>query len=208
LDAKIEAVLAEYDARAERESVFVQSSSRQEVEARKDELLLHIGRDSGQLLNILIKAHGAKTLVEIGASYGYSTIWFAEAARATGGRVISFELQAAKVDYTRQRLKQAELSDFVEFRTGDAVDLLRQLEDSVDFALIDLWKDLYIPCFELLLPHLGRGAFVVADNMLLPPAFRASAQRYRRHLRASDRFDSVLLPVGGGLEVSRLRDDL
>jgi predicted O-methyltransferase YrrM len=206
LDAKIEAVLAEYDARAERESVFLQASSMEEIEARKDELLLHIGRDSAELLNILVKAHGAMTIVEVGASYGYSTIWFAEAARATGGRLISFELQASKVDYIRLRLKQAGLADFVEFRVGDAVNLLRQLETSVDFALIDLWKDLYIPCFDLLLPRLARGAFVVADNILLPPAFRVSGERYRQHVRATDRFDSVLLPVGGGLEVSRLRD--
>ncbi len=206
MDAKIEAVLAEYDARAERESVFMQSSSMEELEARKDELLLHIGRDSAQILNILVKAQGATTIVEVGASYGYSTIWFAEAARATGGRLISFELQASKVDYIRLRLKQAGLSDFVEFRVGDAVNLLRQLETSVDFVLIDLWKDLYIPCFDLLMPRLNRGAFVIADNILLPPVFRASGERYRQHVRATGRFDSLLLPVGGGLEVSRLRD--
>jgi predicted O-methyltransferase YrrM len=206
LDAKIEAVLAEYDARAERESVFMQSSSMQEIEAHRDELLLHIGRDSAQILNILAKAHGAKTIVEIGASYGYSTVWFAEAARATGGRLISFELHASKVDHIRVRLKQAGLSDFVEFRIGDAVNLLSQLEASVDFALIDLWKDLYIPCFDLLVPRLSPGAFVVADNILLPPFFRATGERYRQHVRATGRFDSVLLPVGGGLELSRLRD--
>jgi len=206
LDPKIEAVLAEYDARAERESVFMQSSSIEEIEARKDELLIHIGSDSAQLLSTLIKAQGAKTIVELGASYGYSTIWFAEAARATGGRLISFELQPAKVDYILSRLKQAGLSSFVEFRIGDAIDGLRQLESSVDFALIDLWKDLYIPCFDLLVPHLARGAFLAADNMLVPLAYRRSGERYRQHVRANGQFDSVLLPVGSGLEISRLRD--
>jgi predicted O-methyltransferase YrrM len=206
MDANIESVLAEYDARAERESVFMQSSSIEEIEARKDEMLIHIGRDSAQLLSILIKAHGARTIVELGASYGYSTIWFAEAARATGGRLISFELQPAKVDYIRPRLKQAGLSDFVEFRIGDAIDGLRQLETPVDFALIDLWKDLYIPCFDLLVSRLAPGAFLAADNMLLPLAYRPSGERYRQHVRATGRFDSVLLPVGSGLEISRLRD--
>jgi predicted O-methyltransferase YrrM len=206
VDRKIEAVLAEYDTRAERESVFMQNSSIEEIEARKDEMLIHIGPDSAQLLSILIKAQGAKTIVELGASYGYSTIWFAEAARATGGRLISFELQASKVDYIRVRLKQAGLSDFVEFRVGDAVNNLHQLETSVEFVLIDLWKDLYIPCFDLLVPRLARGAFVVADNMLLPPAYRRTGERYQQHVRATDRFDSVLLPVGSGLEISRLRD--
>jgi predicted O-methyltransferase YrrM len=206
LDPKIAAVLAEYDARANRESVFIQSSSIEEIEARRDEMLIHIGPESAQLFSILIRAQGAKTIVELGASYGYSTIWFAEAARATGGRLISFELQPAKVDYILPRLKQAGLSDFVEFRIGDAIGGLRQLETSVDFALIDLWKDLYIPCFDLLVPHLARGAFLAADNMLLPLAFRRSGERYRQHVRATGQFDSVLLPVGNGLEISRLRD--
>jgi predicted O-methyltransferase YrrM len=206
LDPSIEAVLADYDARAESESALMQGSSAEEFQARKDELLLHIGRDSAQLLSILIKAQGARTIVEVGASYGYSTVWFAEAARATGGRLISFELQASKVDYARVQLERAGLSDVVEFRIGDAVDGLRQLEGPVDFALIDLWKDLYIPCFDLLLPRLAQGGFVVADNMLLPAAQRRHAQRYQQHVRTTGRFDSVLLPVGGGLEISRLRD--
>lgn len=206
MDAKVQAVLAEYDARARRESLLMHGSSAEQFNARKDELLLHIGSDSAQLLSILVKARRARTIVELGASYGYSTIWFAEAARATGGRLISFELQASKVDYIRVRLKQADLSDYVEFRVGDAVDGLRRLETPVDFALIDLWKDLYIPCFDLLLPRLARGAFVVADNMLLPRAHRRNGERYRQHVRATGRFDSVLLPVGGGLEISRLRD--
>jgi predicted O-methyltransferase YrrM len=83
---------------------------------------------------------------------------------------------------------------------------LGQLQGPVDFALIDLWKDLYIPCFDLLLPRLAAGAFVVADNMLLPPSVRRHAERYQQHVRSTGRFDSVLLPVGGGLEISRLRD--
>jgi predicted O-methyltransferase YrrM len=205
LDAKIDAVLAEYEARAGREWTLMRGLSTEEIEARKDELLLHIGRDTAQLLNTLVKAHGSKTIVEVGAAYGYSTIWLAEAARVTAGRLISFELQASKVDYIRVRLNQAGLSEFVEFRLGDAVNNLRLLETPVDFALIDLWKDLYIPCFDLLLPRLTRGAFIVADNMLLPPDYRRSGEHYRQHVRATDRFDSVLLPVGSGLEMSRLR---
>jgi predicted O-methyltransferase YrrM len=205
LDARIDAVLAEYEARAGREWTLMRGLSTEEIEARKHELLLHIGRDTAQLLNTLVKAHGSKTIVEVGAAYGYSTIWLAEAARVTGGRLISFELQASKVDYIRVRLNQAGLSEFVEVRLGDAVNNLRLLESPVDFALIDLWKDLYIPCFDLLLPRLTRGAFIVADNMLLPPDYRRSGERYRQHVRATDRFDSVLLPVGSGLEMGRLR---
>lgn len=205
MDAKIVAVLAEYEARAEREWTLMRGISTEEIEPRKDELLLHIGRDTAQLLNMLVKAHGAETIVELGAVYGHSTIWLAEAASVTGGRLSSLELQASKVDYIRVRLNQAGVAGFVEFRVGDAMTNLRLLEMPIYFAPIDLWKDLYIPCFDLLLPRLARGAFIVADNMLLPPDCRRSGERYRQHVRATDRFDCVLLPVGSGLEMSRLR---
>jgi predicted O-methyltransferase YrrM len=76
----------------------------------------------------------------------------------------------------------------------------------VDFTLIDLWKELYIPCFDLLLPRLARGALIAADNILEPPVFREMGEQYRRHVRANGGFDSVLLPVGSGVELSRLRD--
>ncbi len=206
MDPKVTAVLDEYHARMERESVIVRALSMEELEARKNELLIAIGLRSAQVLSNLIKGQGAQTIVEIGASYGYSTVWFAEAARATGGRVISFELDASKVDYIRPRLEQAGLTSFVEFRIGDARQQLRSLDMPIDFVLIDLWKELYIPCFDLVFPRLAAGAMIAADNILEPPAYREMGQRYRQHVRATGRFDSVLLPVGSGIELSRLRD--
>jgi predicted O-methyltransferase YrrM len=206
MDAKFQAVLDEYHARMKREMAMMRALSAAEIDARKNDLLIAIGPETAQMLSIVIKGHGARTIVELGASYGYSTLWFAEAARATGGRVISFELDGGKVEYIRAKLAQAELSGFVEFRVGDAREQLRSLDIPVDFALIDLWKDLYIPCFDLLLPRLARGAFLAADNILEPPVFREMGEAYRRHVRANGRFDSVLLPVGSGIELSRLRD--
>ena len=72
-----------------------------------------------------------------------------------------------------------------------------------DFALIDLWKDLYVPVFELLYPKLAPGAIVVADNMLFPDNVLVHAQAYRARVRAAPEMSSVLLAVGNGLEVSR-----
>jgi predicted O-methyltransferase YrrM len=206
MDSRVETVLAEYDARLEKELAIVRTLTMKEIEARKNDWLIPIGRQSAELLSNLIKGQGARTIVELGASYGYSTIWFAEAARATGGRVISFELYASKVEYIRPRLDQAGLAPFVEFRIGDAREHLRSLDRPVDFVLLDLWKDLYIPCFDLVFPRLSPGAFVAANNILEPPTYRDMGEIYRQHVRASGRFDSVLLPVGSGIELSRLRD--
>ena len=75
--------------------------------------------------------------------------------------------------------------------------------------LIDLWKDLYIPCFDLVYPKLAEGAFVVADNILIPDFWRDEMAAYRRHVRGHSEIESILLPVGNGIELSRYaRQDL
>jgi predicted O-methyltransferase YrrM len=72
-------------------------------------------------------------------------------------------------------------------------------------VLIDLWKDLYVPVFELLHPKLAPGALVIADNMTYPESALAHAQAYRERVQKAAGMSSVLLPVGNGLELSRYR---
>jgi predicted O-methyltransferase YrrM len=85
------------------------------------------------------------------------------------------------------------------------VQMVGELPARVDFVLIDLWKDLYVPCLEAFLPKLNRGAIIVADNMLRPDG--EDVQRYGRAVRAQAGISSVLLPVGTGIEVSRLEHE-
>jgi predicted O-methyltransferase YrrM len=154
-------------------------------------------------MNILIKEAKARTILEVGTSYGYSTVWLAEAARATGGKVVTLDVNAGKQEYARNVLGKAGLADFVEFKLGDARKSIVALSGPIDFVLLDLWKDLYIPCFDLFYPKLGTGAMVVADNMVFPEFSRKEAEDYHRHVRAKADVQSVLLPVGSGIEVSR-----
>ncbi|MFO7276363.1 MAG: class I SAM-dependent methyltransferase [Pseudomonadota bacterium] len=203
MDSRVEAVLAEYHERGTREERLFSELPAEEAMRRRDEFLLCVGPDTGALLGLLVKGCGARTILEIGTSYGYSTVWLAEAARQTGGTVITLELDARKVEYARDALRRAGLESQVDFRVGDALELLPRMSGPVDFVLLDLWKDLYVPCFDLFHPKLPEGAIVVADNMLEPEIARPAAEKYRAHLRATGRYDSVLLPVGSGVEVSR-----
>ena len=173
-----------------------------------DECLLPIGPAVGQLLNLLIKETKPKTILEIGTSYGYSTVWLAEAAQAVGARVITIELQRYKQDYAREALAKAGLAAQVEFKSGDAVELLKALPGPFDFVLLDVWKELYIPCLELFYPKLAAGALIIADNMIDPASSRIEAAAYRRAVRAKAEIQSVLLPVGQGIEISRYSDGL
>lgn len=205
MDARIQSLLAEYHLRAESEWKLMNELPPDQLKSRLDDFLLPVGESSGTLLNILAKASNAKTILEIGTSYGYSTVWLAEAAKETGGRVVTLELSAEKSAYAKAQLGRVGLDAFVDFRVGDALETLKGVPGPIDFVLVDLWKDLYIPCFDLFAPKLGAGAMVAADNMIEPSRSRPEAEAYRAYVRASGKFDSVLLPVGSGIELSRLR---
>ena len=205
IDPAVWRVLEEYEARAEREEQLWSTLKEEETRRRLDEFLLPVGRAAGMLMNLIVKGASARRILEVGSSYGYSTVWLAEAARAIDGRVISLELRAAKTEYARAQLARAELERRVDFRVGDALASLTQLAGPVDFVLLDLWKDLYVPVFEQLYPKLAPGAIIVADNMLQPESARAHADAYRKRVRAAPEMSSVLLAVGNGLEVSRYR---
>jgi predicted O-methyltransferase YrrM len=88
---------------------------------------------------------------------------------------------------------------------GDARESLAALREDVDFVLLDVWKDLYIPCFDLFYPMLQPAALIVADNMVFPESARECAAEYRKHVRTKPHIDSVLLPVGSGIELSRYK---
>lgn len=205
MDQAVRAVLAEYEARAEAESQIMAGIPLAELAPRIDEFLISIGPDTGQLLHILARSVRAQQLVEIGASYGYSTIWLADAARATGGKVHSFELSQKKVDFALDRLRRVGLHEYVEFHVGDALKLLPELAGPIDLVLIDCWKSLYIPAYKLIAPKLSSGAVVVADNMLYPVETQHEAQKYQAYVRDCSDVDSLVLDVGSGIELTRKR---
>jgi predicted O-methyltransferase YrrM len=205
MDKAVWTVIEDYEARAQREEQLWDTLSDEDMRRRRDEFLLPVGRATGTLISLIVREGKALRILEVGSSYGYSTTWLAEAARAIGGKVTSLELRAAKAEYARAQLARAGLESFVEFRVGDALASLGELSGPFDFVLIDLWKDLYVPVFELLHPKLAPGAILVADNMLYPESARAHANAYRERVRTARDMTSVLLAVGNGLEVSRFR---
>ena len=203
IDPVIERVLVEFERRAEEEQR--RASAPGMSGENLDELLLSVGREAGMLLYLLASGAQSRRILELGTSYGYSTVWLAAAARATGRKVLSLELREFKIEHARQALTRAGLSSRVEFHAGDCLETLKALPGPFDFVLLDVWKDLYLPCFDLVHPKLAPGGIIVADNMLLPEVVRPQAEAYRARVRAAGDMDSVLVEVGNGLEISRKR---
>lgn len=196
-------VLRIYEDRIQAEDKIMKSLTAGEGMQRRDEFLLSVGEDAAVFMNTLVKSANAKIILEIGTSYGYSTLWLAEAARENGGLVITLEADEAKVTYAKDKLKQAGLLKYVDFRVGDALNLIEEAEEHFDFVLVDIWKDLYLPCFELFYPKLNDKAWVLADNMIFPPQSNEVTQLYQNRIRQTENFSSVLLPIGSGIELSQ-----
>ena len=202
MDQAVVEMLAEYEKRAAAERPLIEKLPPYEGPFR-DPFLLSVGPATGRLLNLLARQLKPKTILEIGTSYGYSTIWLAEAANAIGAKVITLELNPMKSRHASEALAKIGLAESVDFRVGDALELIAALPGPFDFILLDLWKDLYVPCFDLFYPKLSPGALIIADNMIHPPFDQEPAARYRRHARSKPHMESLLLPIGSGLELSR-----
>ena len=126
--------------------------------------------DAGRFLWFLAQSVGARTIVEVGTSRGVSTLWLADAAHATGGHVLSIDLDAAAQQDARRTVAEAGLADHVTFRVEDGGTALAGLPDgSVDLLFLDAERTEYPSWW----PHPARvlrvGGVLVADNALSHP---------------------------------------
>lgn len=197
MDPRVTTVLRDYQARIDAE----RQSRGAAAEVDRNMRMLAIGPETGRLMNILVRSLDAPNILEIGTSFGHSTIWLAEAAKARGGRVVTMEEQAHKSTHATEMAERAGLAGHVDFRVGDALEMIPALSGPVDFVFLDLWKDLYAPCLHAFYPKLAPGAIIVADNMIRPGGLGIAA--YVEALRRMPDITTVLLPVGSGIEVSR-----
>lgn len=152
-----------------------------------------------EFCHLLCRALGAKRIVEVGTSYGVSTLYLAQAIRENGGGVvIGTEHEPGKAASARETFAQAGLVDLIDLREGDLRETLRVIEGPVDFVLVDIWVEMALPALELIAPHLREGAVVVADNTTqVRPAYR----RFFEFVEdPKNRLKTMTLPFDGGLE--------
>jgi predicted O-methyltransferase YrrM len=191
-------VFATYDRRDAEEQKRIAA----EGYANVDDLLLPVGPEVGWFLHSLILAKRPQRILELGTSYGYSTLFLADAAKQVGGTVITMDLADYKQAEAMSQLTKAGLADVVDFRLGDAVALIHEDPGPFDFVLLDIWKDLYLPCLDAFHPKLADEAIIAADNMVFPEMARPDVRKYRAAVAALPYLQSALLPIGNGVELS------
>lgn len=200
-DPKVQAVFDEYEVRAQSDGQMLADLGPAGF-ARRDEFLLPVGKEAAAVLHALIVARRPRRILELGTSYGYSTLVLAHAAREVGGQLVTMELADYKQAYALERLTRAGLADHVDLRCGDAVAMIAADPGPFDFVLLDIWKDLYLPCFEAFYPKLSEEGIVAADNMIEPVGARESVRIYRAAVQAKGDMQQVLLPAGQGIELA------
>ena len=201
-DPRVAEVFAQYDARHKAELEATRDLPIGSFGARRDEFLLPVGAEVGRFLRALAIGRHPGRILELGTSYGYSTLFLADAARQCGARVATVDLDAAKQAYARERLDEAGLAEFVEFRCGDAVSLVEADEGEWGLVLLDIWKDLYVACFEAVYPRLAEEGVIISDNMIYPEGAREAVRRLRAAIKAKGDLQTVLLPLGSGIELT------
>lgn len=150
-------------------------TSQEALDARVEQFLqnhrnqwrdLNVPYEDGQTLHDIIVKNKYKNAVEIGTSTGHSTIWIAWALSKTGGKLITFEIDPGRQKQAIENVKAAGLSDYVDFRLGDAHELVKKLEGTFDFVFSDADKDWYTQYFKDLDPKLKSGGCFTAHNVL------------------------------------------
>ncbi len=152
--------------------------------------------DAGRFLWFLAQAISARMIVEVGTSRGVSTLWLADAARSTGGRVISFDTEGEAQEEARRSLVAAGLADHVTFRIGDGGVALGELADGeVDLLFLDAERTEYPSWWPHPVRVLRAGGALVADNALSHPEEIAPL---RELVERDPQLTSTTIAVGKG----------
>lgn len=125
---------------------------------------LSISKEQGKDLTILIKENNLKTIVEFGTSFGISTLFLALGIIETKGSIITTELIESKAKKAIRSFKTAGVNDLIEVRIGNALETLKNYKEPIDLLLLDGWKDLYWPLFQMLASNFNENTFIYVDN--------------------------------------------
>ena len=179
-----------------------------QVDVSSDERMLAITKETGELLNMLIRLKNAKNMLEVGMSVGYSTIWCAEAISQNHGKIITIEQNPKKIKRAKENFQNANVTDSIIIQEGLAMQVLREFnleekyKEFFDFVLIDADKENVIEYFDMILPMVSVGGVIITDNMLYPEKYREDMKKYALHIQANQDVRTITSPIGNGEEIT------
>lgn len=156
---------------------------------------LSVPPEDGKALRLLTQAIGAKNVVEIGTSTGYSGLWLCLALQRTGGHLTTFEINHQRAMQASQHFKAAKVDSLVTIVEGDAHEQVSKINGQVDLAFIDADKEGYVDYLNKLLPKLRPGGMILAHNLEMVPD-------YVKAVTTNSSLETIFYREGAGLVVT------
>ncbi len=169
-----------------------------EMDANQRRGMMNVPVADGRLLRLLAEAVGAKHIVEIGTSNGYSGIWQSLALKATGGKLTTFEIDARRASLARENFKKAGVDGLVTLVEGDAHEKVAEVKGPVDIVFVDADKEGYTDYLNKLLPKMRPGGLVIAHNI----SPRMADPGYIEAITTNPDLETIFYSQGGGVSVT------
>lgn len=160
--------------------------------------MMNVPVEDGRLLRLLAESIGAKTVVEIGTSNGYSGIWFCLALRTTGGKLVTHEIDPSRAALARQNFAKAGVDSLVTIVEGDAHQTITRLKGPVDLVFIDADKQGYVDYLQKTLPLVRPGGLIVAHNI----SPRMANPEFVKAITTDPNLETVFYQQGAGVSVT------
>lgn len=173
------------------------------------------GHLQGRLLKMLVQMVRPRYVLELGTFSGYSALSMAEGLQP-GSELHTFEVFDEQEDFIRQWFEGSPYADMLHLHIGDALQLVPQMDIQWDLAFIDADKREYVEYYNMVLPRMRPGGFILADNTLwyghvLEEHPRESdlqtrgVQAFNDLVAADSRVEKVILPLRDGLTLIRVK---
>ncbi|NVJ86318.1 MAG: O-methyltransferase [Algoriphagus sp.] len=167
----------------------------------------------GKFLELLVKMYRPQTILEIGTYTGYSAICLAKGL-GESGKLITLDINDELEDRVRGFFEESGLNEKIDYRLGNALDLIPQIPGDFDFVFIDADKENYLTYYQLVIDRVPSGGVILADNVLwsgkvLPKGRKkldkdtAALLDFNQFVEEDSRVENILLPLRDGIMLAR-----
>lgn len=170
------------------------------------------GHLQGRFLSMISHMVNPKLILEIGTYTGYSALCFAEGMQENG-KLITIDINEELEPFTQGYFDQSPYKNQIDFKIGNALDIVPEIKEEIDIVFIDADKENYSNYYNLVFDKVRKGGFIIADNVLwsgkiiedIKPNDKDTPAliEFNKMVQNDDRVENVLAPIRDGLMIVR-----
>ena len=170
------------------------------------------GHIQGRFLSFISKIKSPDKILEIGTYTGYSTICLAEGL-SKNGKIDTIDKNEELINIQNKYFEESGYRNKIIQHTGNALDILKKLNEKYDIIFIDADKENYVNYFNQVSNKLNKNGIIISDNVLWSGKVLDSNQKdeetstlvkFNKIINEDKRFTSIILPIRDGISISRL----